>query len=342
MRKIAALMVAFALVACVTDVARATEPFAKVGTYAMGWLGQPRGVRNVGMGGTGTADVSALATGYFNPAAMVFSDATRLAGSYEDWNVGDLNLSEGVVSSPIPFHSDSTASAWRFAGSFGYARLGMEPQVERTIFLPEGTGKTFDASDWGISALASSSWTHGVTTLAAGATGKYLDSKLANDDMTAWALDLGAIAAFSLGLGGCAVTPRLGYALRNLDTGVDYDGRHSDIANEQRIGMGVDLGMPVVSTWGRLVPVASLSMDFDYVDIENRSGEDMAAGFELSAIGLLHIRYGTTAYNSDTFGVGLGWDYGPVLLNVDWARTDDNGFLNSDRDAFGAMVGVRW
>ena len=341
MKRVAAVVVALGTVACMTDVVHATEPFAKVGTYAMQWLTFPRGVRNIGMGATGTADVSAFATGYFHPAGMVFPDATRLTGSYESWPV-DLNVSEIVISSPIPLHSDSTASAWRFAGSFGYARMGMEPQTQRTIFLPEGTGRTFDASDWGISALAASSWTRGVTTLAAGATGRYLDSNVADGDMTTWALDLGALAAFSLDLGGCAVRPRLGYALRNLDTGVEYDGRHSDVSNEQRIGMGVDLEMPLVSTWGRMVPVASMSMDFDFVDIESRSGEDIAAGFELSAIGLVHVRYGTTVNNAETFGLGLGWDYGQVLFNLDWARTNDSGFLDIDRDAFGALIGVRW
>ena len=339
MRKIAALMVAFVSVACVTDVARATEPFAKVGPYAMQWLKIPRGVRNIGMGATGAADVSGAGTGYFNPAGVVFSDATQMTGSYQTWPA-DINISEAVLSVPIPFHSDSTTSAWRFAGSFGYARLGMEPQTERTIFLPEGTGRTFDASDWGLTALGSASWTHGVSTLAVGAAGRYLDSNLADGDMTAWTLDAGAIAAFALDLGACQVVPRAGYSFRNLDTGVEYDGRHSTIENEQRIGLGIDVGMPAVSVWGRLVPVASLSMDYDFVYVENHSDEEVAAGIELSALDLAYFRLGNAMNNVDTFGFGLRWDYGRVLFSVDYANQD--GGVLSDLDTFGAMVGVRW
>jgi hypothetical protein len=332
------------MAACVTDVARAAEPFAKVGTYGMQWLQMPRGVRSIGMGETGTADASGTGTGYFNPASVAFSDAISVTGSYQDWHTGGLNLSEAVVSSPIPFRSDSTSSAWHFAASFGYARLGMDPQTERTIFLPDGTGRTFDASDWGLMALGAASWTSGVATLAAGANGKYLHSNLASDDITGWALDLGLLAAFPFDLGeGGVFRPRLGYAVLNLDDGISYDGRDSDIENRQRGGFGFDMALPTISAWGRPVHAASLSLDYDLIDREIGSGRTYAAGFEMSVAEFMHFRYGTVDDDYRTVGLGLSWDYGQVLFRVDYARQNvENWLFPDDRDTFGALVGVRW
>jgi hypothetical protein len=325
---------------CVANAAHAAEPFAKVGTYAMQWLGIPRGVRSIGMGVTGTADASGLGTGIYNPASMAFVDATYLEGSYQDLGL-DIELSDVVLSSPIPFRSDSTAGAWKFGASVGYGRLWMEPQQERTIFLPDGTGRTFDASDWGITALGAASWTSGIANVAAGATGKYLKSNLGAGSATAWALDLGVLTAFPMSLGSGVVRPRVGYALTNLDTGVSYDDRNSEIANERRGAFGLDLLGPPVPVWGRQVPGMSLSVDYDHVDHEYQD-DRYSAGLEASFVGLMHLRYGTYNGDYDTYGIGLSWDYGNVLLRIDYAHEEIDDGIIDDRDTFGALVGMRW
>ncbi|HET6462358.1 MAG TPA: hypothetical protein VFH33_01035, partial [Candidatus Krumholzibacteria bacterium] len=53
--------------------AHATEPFAKVGTYTGEWLAFPVGVRNIGMGATGAADITAFGTGHYNPATIAWA-----------------------------------------------------------------------------------------------------------------------------------------------------------------------------------------------------------------------------------------------------------------------------
>lgn len=331
------------LLVCVS-VAQATEPFAQGRVYGATWLVFPRGVRNIGMGATGTSDVSGLSTGYFNPAGVAWSDATTFFGSYEDMFVS-LSISEMVIASPFPFHTDSTASAWHFGGSVGYARLDMEPQTERTVFLPEGTGRTFDPTDWMLSASAAASWTRGSVSLGAGGATRFIQQDY-GDDVTMWAFDLGLIAAFPMHVGGGMVRPCLGYAALNLDDGASSDGRTLYIATEQRGGFGLDFATPPTLAWGRSVPAVSFSLDYDRIDREHYASPEYSAGFEVSVIDFMHFRYGVIDNDFDTYGLGLGWDYGNVLFRVDYAHVEAQEVwlpgLDLDRDTFGALVGVRW
>lgn len=343
MRKIAASMVAFVLAACVTDVAHAAEPFAAA-AYGFDFLGKPRGVRNIGMGATGTADASGLATGYFNPASVGFVSATTAFGSYEDLYL-DQSLSDFLVSTPIPFRSDSTGE-WRFGMSLGYSRLSFPATVERTIFLPEGTGHTFDPDEWAYSALAAASWTRHVVSLSVGATGKYVGQRL-GDDLNVWALDVGAIAAFPIPLAAGRVTPRLGFAALNLDTGAQYHDTEVSVANGYRGGFAFDLETPPVSVFGKAVPSTRFSFDYDRIDRQADSVTKFGAGFELALVNLVDLRYGVIDDNYRTYGVGVGWDYGRSLFRLDYAHTEpQDGFISYrtdlDRDTFGALVGVRW
>jgi hypothetical protein len=334
------------LCACAAPAAHATEPFAKVGTYAAQWLTIPIGVRNIGMGATGTADASGFGTGHYNPATLSWSSATSLVGSYENFGP-DFSISQFQLSSPFPFHADSTG-AWRFGGSLAYSHMGMEPQTERTIFLPEGTGRTFDASDWMASAITAAQWHRGVFSIAGGVDTKYVRSNLANSHSSIWAFDWGLITALPLPVGGGMIRPRLGFSSLNLDTGGSYDGREFGIQGESRLGSGLDLAAPAVMLWHRPVSALSLSIDYDRIDREATEGEsDYAAGFEVSLVDLLHVRYGQLDNDYTMYGVGVGWDYGHVLFRLDYAhsRPEDpflRQFLDVERDTFGGVVGVRW
>ncbi len=324
--------------------AHATEPFAKVGTYAASWLSIPLGPRNIAMGGTGTADASGFGTGYYNPAVASFANATVISGSYLDFGF-DIGIYQATLSSPIPFHSDSTASNWRFAGSLGYSLLSMDPQTERTIFLPEGTGRTFDASDWMLTALGATSWSSGVATISGGAAGKYFRSNVAGDHSDIWMLDLGLLVAFPIDLGDGQARPRLGYAVLNLDNGGEHDGRAYTVENQSRFAFGFDISTPTVLVWGKSVPAVSLSLDYDDIERDGRTSDAYAAGFEVSLVEFMHVRYGTIDKGYTSFGVGLGWDWGHTLVRVDYAHQNPGGgvdYVSDDRDTAGVIVGVRW
>jgi hypothetical protein len=345
-RKIAAYAVVIALAVCVFDAQTAFAQFARPRrSYGATYVGFPRGVRNIGMGATGAADASNLSTGYFNPASVAFANATSLVSSYEDL-YRDFGLSEFAVSSSIPFHSDSRGGGWRFAGSLGYTRFWLPTQHERTVFLPEGTGKTWDDDDWMLSGLAAALWSRGVLSLAAGGTTKLI--QLAPTGFTMWSFDVGIVAAFPLELGGGLIRPRFGYSALNLDSGASYDGSEMLVQTEQRGGFGFDMETPPTLAWGKSVPAVSFALDYDLIDREGRSSEDFASGFEVSVIDLMHIRYGTIANSYTTYGLGVGWDYGHVLFRMDYAHTAPRdasrwAFIDdSDRDTVGALVGVRW
>jgi hypothetical protein len=253
------------------------------------------------------------------------------------------------MSTPIPFRADSTARAWHFAGSFGYTVLDIPAQTERTIFLPEGTGRTIDENDWMLSALGAASWTHGVMSFAAGGTAKMI--QLAPNDLTMWSFDVGVLAAFPLEISeGGRFRPRLGYAALNLDTGTSYDTRTVEVQTENRGGFGFDLETPPANVFGQSVTSARFSFDYDLIDRQGDSVTKYGVGFELSIVNMVHVRYGLIDDNYVTYGAGIGWDYGRALFRMDYAHVEpqeDNfptGLSNVDfdRDTFGALVGVRW
>lgn len=332
--------------------AHATEPFAKVGTYGASWLQFPVGIRNLGMGATGTSDVTGFATGYFNPASIAWSNATTLTGSYENFDESLLgyDLFQLQIASPFPLRADTTDTGWHFAGGFAYTQRGMNPQPERTIFLPDGTGNMLDLDDWMLSALASSRWEHSHVSLGGGVAAKYIDQALGGSDNNIWVFDIGVIAAFPLPVRGGLIRPRLGYAALNLDSGGSYDGREFNVSTEQRAGFGMDLAAPRTMVFGRPVPSVSLSVDYDAIDLEHgayQSPPHYSTGFEASFADLVHIRYGLLDHDYIMFGAGVGWDYGHVLFRLDYAHTDPDdssqqSFITLERDTFGALVGVRW
>jgi hypothetical protein len=319
--------------------ARATEPFARVPRYSAIFTSFPRGVRNIGMGATGTADVSGFSTGYFNPAGMAWTEVVTAFGSHEEIGGADLSLSDIRVSSGFPFHADSSAGPWHFGGSLGYARLSVDPQIERTIYLPEGTGRTFDADDWLLSGSAAASWSRGVVSIGAGGTAKFIQSSFGDTGLSQWAFDLGLVAAFPVEVGGGLLRPRAGYAALNLDTGASFHGAEYQVATETRVGVGFDLETPPVLVGGKPLPLAGLSLDYDWIDRQPFSSADYGAGVELTLLGLFHARYGAMGDSYTTWGVGLGEDFGSWLFRLDYAHREPD---EPDRDALGAMVGVRW
>lgn len=329
------------------DDALAAEPFAQVGTYAFQFAGMPRGVRNLGMGSTGTASLYEHSTGYFNPASLAWTNVWTLQSSYQEWPA-DISLSDIRVSGGYP-RGDSSQSAWRFGGSLGYSGLWMDPQVVRTIYLPEGTGEMYDADDHMISATAAAAWESGVISFGAGGTTKYIRSGFAGSDVSIWAFDVGAIVAFPIAWSGALLRPRAGVARLNLDTGAEYDGRFVSIENETRTAMGVDVASPLVSVgngaWKRDVPALMFSVDYDWTNRDTRTGRE-SYGVAAAFLGAFEARVGTVAYEDGRdqvqFGAGLGWDFGHWLFQFDYAHLDESSFFNLDRDCFGLLVGARW
>ncbi|HEX5130883.1 MAG TPA: hypothetical protein VFX92_00200 [Candidatus Krumholzibacteria bacterium] len=322
---------------------RAAEPFAKVRVATRATvLDFPRGIRNIGMGSTGAASVSQPANGYFNPASLAWADGLTLSGEYQDFayesldpafNLSDIRASVGT----------QRPAGWSFGGLLGYSAFRAEPQIVRTIYLPDGTGETFDVDDYYLTVLGAAAWTRGVATVGAGVSGKYL-SLNGND---AWLLDLGVLVALAFRPDSTLIRPRVGVSVSNLDSGWGYDGREYDLGDESRIGIGLDIASRPIGIAGRRVPVIASAVDVDWVFQPAQYADDgyWAIGWEVSAADLLQVRIGQESQRNldkSAYGFGLGWTFGRWMIRGDYARESWDTFLgHAKTDAFGVALGAR-
>jgi hypothetical protein len=330
------------------DEAVGAEPFSHVGSYAFTFAGMPRGVRNLAMGSTGTASLYEHSTGFFNPASLAWTNAWTLQASHEGWPA-DITLSDICIAGAYLPDSSSESARWRFGGSLGYSGLWMEPQVVRTVYLPEGTGETFDADDHMLSATVAAAWEGGAFSLGVGGTAKYLRSEMAASNVSSWAFDGGMVIALPIAWRDAVVRPRAGVAILNRDTGASYDDRSFGVENVTRTALGVDVATPLVSVgngaWKRSVSPLAISFDYDWANRE--SGTDPESfGVAVSFLGTLEARVGQVTVEGNRAesraGFGLGWDFGPWLFQFDYAQINGISSFVLDRDCFGLIVGARF
>ncbi|MCI0452763.1 MAG: hypothetical protein L0Z51_10300 [Candidatus Latescibacteria bacterium] len=326
----------------------AAEPFAKVGTTSMlAVLDFPVGVRNMGMGGTGVADMSQPANGYFNPASLAWTDATYVSYGHEDLFF-DIEMNDARLTSGYRW-GDSSGNAWRLGGGFGYTAMTMEPVVVRTVFLPEGTGESYEPDDYYVTTALAGAWERGGESIAVGVAAKYVRIEFASDEGTAWAFDYGFVAAKGFIAGGSMLRPRVGFSMTNIGEELEYDDRFSDIAGETRMGLGFDFASPAKRTWGRNVAAVSGAFDADHVD-RDVGDSYWAFGWEVSALQFIQMRAGYQWFDRDNYsvvslGYGMGWEFGRMILRADYTHVSEPPTffgVDRDRDLFGATVGARF
>jgi hypothetical protein len=303
--------------------ARATEPFAQVHTSLVSFLTEQRGVRSLALGSTGAASLYAVSSGHVNPATVAWADATVLSTSRQQYaSPGDSDIGIAYIDARLlsgwSFTDESTGDGWRLGGLLGYTNEDLEPQIVRTIYLPEGTGETFDPDDSIYTALAAGSWTKSNFTIGAGLAAKYVDFSLLE---SGWAFDWGMLAAFSFHPGEALIRPRVGVCASNLDDGFGDAQREHDLAGESSFGLGLDVESRRVAFGGRVVPVVLASIDCDNIMPADEDGH-WAIGWEVSFFDLAQVRIGLEEdwIEVDTWGLGLGWEFGRWLLRADYAH----------------------
>jgi len=333
----------------------ATEPFEKISYRVYNVTTFPRGVRNIGMGGAGAADVSGFSSGYFNPASFAWSDAVTLGASMNDW-MKYFEYYDTRISAGLPFKGTFRGADLRLGGSLAYSAMSLDLGSCRTIYVPSGTYcMEEDDSDYYLSGSLAARAKRGIWELALGGTAKYLEVKGLVHYST-WAFDLGFIAAADIVQAeGFRLRPRIGANVRNLGEDI-YQG--IDQPGEHRYGIGVDVSTPpldaVTGLLHRGVPVLGVSVDYDIVKGDGSNGANgWAFGAEVSFLDMVRVRAGRSDdvfFSTDctTYGIGLGWDFGRVLVQLDYARMDPScdtcGFLGiqPEEDAFGLIVGGRF
>ena len=278
-----------ALAALLPVQASATEPFAKVGTYAMQFLKIGPSARGMGLGGAFTAISNDATATYWNPAGMV--DITRTSISINHvWWPADLNLDYASAVFSLPF----------VPGSFGVSAraLTMDPQIERTIFLPEGTGQTFDAGDMSFGVSYAKFFTD---KFSSGGTVHFIHSGLAERSVNTFAVDFGLV--YRIGLWGM----RLGMLIQSLGSKVDFDDRASKMPTQFKVGVAATPYQQGVNT---LQGVFEFSHPSD-------NKERMNVGAEYSFNQFFFLRGGYN-FNADTEGIAGGFG-----LRLDTSQTSD-------------------
>jgi len=197
----------------------ATEPFAKVGTYALQFLKIGVSARGTAMGGAFTAIANDATATYWNPAGMVDITRTDISLSYTWWPA-DIKLNYATGTFTLPF----------VPGTWGLSAraLTMDPQVVRTVYLPEGTGEQFDAGDMSFGLSYAKFFTD---KFSSGGTVHYIHSGLAEKSVDTFAFDFGLI--YRIGLWGM----RLGMMIQSLGGEVDYDDRSSKMPTMFKVAM---------------------------------------------------------------------------------------------------------
>jgi hypothetical protein len=278
--------------------ALATDPFAKVGTYSLEFLKIGPSARATGMGMAFTPIANDATATYWNPAGMV--DVTRTAVSLEHtfWPA-DVSLDFASLVFTLPF----------FPGSVGVSAraLSIDPQKERTVFLPEGTGKEFDAGDMSFGLSYAQFFTD---KFSAGATVHFIHSGLAEKSVNTYAVDFGLI--YRIGYRGM----RVGMMIQSLGGKVKYDSQSAKIPTMFKVGLSMAAYQRGAHS---LLGVGEFTHPSD-------NTETMNVGAEYSFNQFFYLRSGYNfGYDSKGMAAGLG-------LKIDTTQTSNLNFDYSWED----------
>jgi hypothetical protein len=299
------IAVTLLLVVLVPTQSLASEPFAKVGTFAFSFLKIPPSARAAGMGSAFTSLANDATATYWNPAGMVEITRTAVRLEHTFWPA-DVSLDYATAVFSLPF----VPGAWGLSAR----ALSMDPQKERTIFLPDGTGREFDAGDMSFGLSYAQYFTD---KFSAGGTVHFIHSGLAEKSVNTYAVDFGLI--YRIGFSGM----RLGMMIQSLGGKVNYDDREAKMPTVFKVGLAV-------SAYKRGAHQMDAVGEFAH---PSDNTENMNVGAEYSFNQFFYLRGG---YNIDYDAAGAAAGFG---LRIDTTQTSDLSFDYSWTD-FGYLDSV--
>lgn len=269
----------------------ATKPFEKVGTYAAQFLKIGPSARAAGMGSCFTAVADDATSIYWNPAGIVEKTRTQVTLNSVVYPADiDIYFAGAIFNTPY------------FPGTFGISAraLAMDPQEERTIYMPEGTRRFFDAGDMSFGLTYATFFTD---RFSAGITAHFLHMGLADKSVETLAFDFGLL--YRIGIRGM----RLGMIVQSLGGEVDFDNRASKLPTLFKVGLSVDAYRSGAHT-------LLASGEFQH-PVDNN--ERMNVGMEYTFNQFFMLRGG---YNIGYDSQGLAWGAG---FRLDTSQTSDIG-----------------
>ena len=278
--------------------AAVTKPFEKVGTYSAQFLKIGVSARASAMGSAYTAVATDAASIYWNPAGMVEQTRTQVTMNSVVWPADiDMYFAAAVFNTPY------------LPGTFGISAraLTMDPQEERTIYMPDGTKRFFDAGDM---SFGLSYATYFTDRFSAGITTHFIHMGLADKSVETLAFDFGLL--YRIGIQGM----RLGMIVQSLGGEVDFDNRASKLPTLFKVGLSVD-------AYRSGAHALLASGEFSH-PVDNK--ERMNVGMEYGFNQFFMVRGG---YNIGYDTQGVAWGLG---FNIDTSQTSSIGLDYSWED----------
>ncbi len=268
------------LTAMLSEVAVAAEVFEKVGTYGAQFLKIGPSARATAMGGAFTAVADDGTAVYWNPAGIVSIRGNELSLNQTMWPA-DIKLSyASFVFNPRSIPGTFALSA---------RALWMDPQVERTAYRPEGTGRTFDS---GMSTLGLTYSRYFTDKFSAGFTGTYMHSGLAETSVNTFVMDVGIL--YRVGIR----SMKIGMIIQNLGGEVNYDDRSARMPTTFKVGVSFN----AIRTKRQRV---LLSAEFQH-PADNAERANFGMEYSMDETFLLRGGYYLN-YDAETFSAGAGF-----------------------------------
>ena len=192
---------------------------SQVGTSMANFLKIGAGSRAAAMGEAFVAMTDDASATYWNPGGLVFVEKNEALFQSTSW-FANTNLY--FISIAIPFDDLGTIGANVYSFDSG----DME---ETTISQPDGTGRTFKASNFSIGLSYARSFTE---QFSIGFTVKYVSENLSRESASTIAVDIGSVFKTNI-LNGM----RIGLALSNLGGTMELGGPDLNVSHDINTGL---------------------------------------------------------------------------------------------------------
>ncbi|MCP4292124.1 MAG: PorV/PorQ family protein [bacterium] len=272
--------------------------FAKVGTFGGQFLKIGVSARATGMGSafTGVADDATAV--FWNPGGLVNVLGNEVSLNHVVW-AADTKLSSAVMAfnpRTIPgTFAISIRSYW------------MDPQLERTAYNPEGTGRHFDAGSMSMGLSYARFFTD---KFSAGVTLNYLHMGLAETSVNTGAFDFGIM--YRIGIKDL----KLGMTIQNLGGKFQFDERESKLPMTFKVGTSFNA---FKNETQKLAVALEFAHPSDNIEHAN-AGLEYGLNNMFFARGGYHINYDTDGL---AFGFGAAIPTGETTrLQADYSGVD--------------------
>ncbi len=309
--------------------------FSKVGTAGAQFLKIGVGARYIGMGEASVAMVDDAYSMYWNPAGMANMEQTEFAFTNVNW-IEDVSLNFISFAKPMGF-----------GGTLGFSMslLNIGDMEETTVWEPNGTGNTFDASSYSLAAGYARSLTD---RFAFGLNIKYVAERIADARSSTIAFDFGTKFAtgyrsLRMGVNISNMGPSLQFSGSNLNFKYyrDQDNTNYDPVNASLTTEGYDL--PLAFRLGVAYDMLQTSMSTWTVTAEGKHPNDnlqqLSLGTEYSWNNTVALRAGYKfRYEEEGLTLGGGLLLSPTQnanLAVDYAWSDFGQLESVHRFSFG-------